>query len=368
MPSDHTPARPLRILVTGAAGLIGRGVCAALAGRGHAVAGLLRRRDAGAPEPADLAAGTVVLVEGDVAEPSLGLEPAMAGRLAVQLDVIVHCAALTGFNLAASAYDRVNRGGTAQVLAFAARLGAARSGAPVPLLHVSTAFVCGAAEGTVPEAPLTTTRFNNGYEASKQAAEALVTAARLGGQPVAVARPSIVVGNWADGHTDAFGNLYQLIRLVAEGRLKVLPVADGASLDLVPLDHVVGGLVDITERMTEADGRVFHLASGRPVPITALSRVALAFPQIRPPRFVSPETFDPAQLSPRERRLHEQVVTAYAAYLRPSPQFVVEALQRLSFRRCPPVDDALLHRLIAFAVSAGFLPGEAGAVSHLTSG
>ncbi len=358
MASNEAASRPLRILVTGAGGLIGRALCGALAGRGHAVAALLHRReppndDAANPtRPFSGRPGLVAPMQGDVAEPDLGLRPATAARLAADLDLVVHCAAVTGFKLADAVYRRINVGGTARVLAFAAA-----ADPPLPLLHVGTAYVCGDAGGSVAEAPVAAARFNNGYEASKAEAEALVWAAHRAGRVVAVARPSIVVGRWADGETSAFGTVYQLIRLVAEGRVRVLPATSDASLDLVPLDHVVGGLVDVAERMAAANGRVVHLASGRPVPLAALAGVAAAFPGCRAPTLVPPERYEPAGLDERGRWMHEQVVTAYAAYLRPSPRFATDNLWHLSGRRCPPLDGAFLHRLIGFAVSAGYLPG-----------
>lgn len=361
MAPSEAALRSLRVLVTGAGGLIGGALCDALARRGHAVTALLRRRqprDVAAPGDAP-AFGAVRPLRGDVAAPDLGLEGVT--RLAGQLDLVVHCAALTGFRLADEAYRRVNVGGTARVLAL-----------DLPTLHVGTAFVCGDGDGAVAEAPVPAARFNNGYEASKAEAEALVWAARRAGRTVAVARPSVVVGRWADGATPSFGAVYQLIRLAAEGRVRVLPAAPGASLDLVPLDHVVGGLTDIAEclaeRMGEADGRVFHLASGRPVPLAALTALTDAFPACRAPRLVPPG-HDLSGLGPRERWMQEQVVAAYAAYLRPSPRFATGNLLALSGRRCPPVDAAFLHRLIGFAVEAGYLPGaRPGAPAQRTSG
>lgn len=370
-------AAPLRILVTGAAGLIGRELCAVLADRGHAVAALVHRsrtlaRNDGTPlalrswDGAFLP-GTIAVVAGDVAESQLGLPPVAAAALSQGLDLIVHCAAVTGFALPPATYARVNAGGTAAVLAFAAQGGPRGSQA---VLHVSTAYVCGDADGTIPESQVHAPRFNNGYEASKAAGEALVLAAHASGQRCAVARPSIVVGRSSDGVIGEFGNLYQLIRVVTEGRVRQLPAAPNASLDMVPIDHVVGALVDIAERMDQADGQIFHLVSGHPVPVAALRPLAQAFPHLDAPSFVDPATFDPTRLTPRERRMNAQVTERYACYLRRDPRFVTANLRALSGRTCPATDDAFLRRMIAHGIAAGFLrsPDDAGATLSARAG
>lgn len=353
MANDASPhPRALRILVTGASGLVGRALCAALAARGHAVVAMLHR--AAAPPGSG-----AVAMQGDVTADGLGLDPSVARGL----DLVVHCAAVTAFNLAPAVYERVNVGGTAQVLAFAAQAMPA-----VSVLHVSTAYVCGTQDGAVPEAPSAASRFNNGYEASKAAAEALVLAAHARGQAVAIARPSIVAGDWASGAIGAFGSLYQLIRLVAEGRTGALPAAPGASLNLVPIDHVVGGLADIAERMPQADGRIVHLAAADPVPLAALTALAAEYPHLHPPRFVQPEQFDPARLSPRQRWFHERIARPHACYLRPSPRFVTANLAALSGRTCPPTDAGYVRRLIHYAMAAGFLPADGAEARQRTSG
>ena len=359
-PAAFVP-RPLRVLVTGASGLLGRELCGVLAGRGHGVVALLHRnrtlarndghaipvRDGnGAPVP-----GTVSVLDGDVTAERFGLAPARSSAVAAGLDLIVHCAAVTAFNLPDAAYDRVNVGGTAQVLAFAAQ-----ANPLVPVLHVSTAYVCGQAEGVVPEAPAAFHGFNNGYERSKAVAEALVLSAHGRGHRIAVARPSVVAGDWARGTVGAFGSTYQLFRLLAEGRIGALPASAAPSLNLVPIDHVTGALADIAERMEPANGRIFHLVAADPVPLAALEALGPAFPHLRLPRFVPPGCLDSTRLPPRERWLTDQVAAVYACYLRPSPRFVTANLHNLSGRLCPPADAEYLGRLIRFAVEAGFLP------------
>lgn len=299
--------------------------------------------------------GEILSLPADLRREALGLDAARLASLAAGLDLIVHCAAVTGFDLEPAVYRAVNLEGTARILSLAERAGPR----PVPLLHVSTAYVCGDRSGAVAESPPAPgTRFANGYEASKAEAESLVAAALGRGLPVAVARPSIVVGAWTDGAIARFDNLYGLIRLVTEGRIRTIPAAAGATLDMVPIDHVVHGLTDIAERMEAAAGRIFHLVSGAPVPVAQLRDLALSYPQFHAPRFVPPEGFDPAALGEAEAWWHARVTGLYAGYFLRDPRFADGNLRALSGRACPPVDRAFLRRMIDHCIARCFLRGE----------
>ena len=324
--------RSLRVLVTGAAGLVGSELCGVLAERGHGVVGLVHRNrgfvrtDGSAPEPVRAGGGSpptgmFTWLQGDVRVPDLGLDD---GFLRGGLDLVVHCAALTDFAASEAQYRSVNVEGTANVAAFAKRVGAG-------LVHVSTAYVCGERSGPVPETWTEGAAFANGYEASKDAGERM---ARAGGVPVATVRPSIVVGRAEDGALGRFENIYAFLKLIGSGRIGTLPATPGASLDLVPVDHVVGGIVDVAERFEAAAGRVFHLVSGEPTTVADL--VAHDYPGFRVPRLVAPERFDVAALPPMEAYLYAGVTARFESYLRRDPRFVAENLVRLSGRTCPP--------------------------------
>lgn len=344
----------MRILITGAGGLLGRELTGHLSGRGHGIVALqhrntvLRRND-GRPIAAVAWTGSppgpgeVMTLTGDVEQPNLG---APNGLLA-KLDLVVHCAAVTGFALPAQVYDSVNIRGTANVLA---------STGDTPVLHVSTAYVCGRRKGQIRESEGNDGHgFHNGYERSKAAAEALVTSAHAAGRTVAVARPSIVVGHSETGAIGVFGSIYGLIRLVAEGRIGTLPAAPGATLNLVPIDHVIGGLTDIAEDMRAAAGRTFHLVSGCPVPVSALAGLAYDYPTLYAPRLVSPEQFDPSALPPNERNLVAQVSALLEGYLQNDPRFDDRNLQALSGRQCPATGQPFLRRLLDHCLSTGYI-------------
>jgi 2-alkyl-3-oxoalkanoate reductase len=356
---------PLRILVTGAGGLLGSELSGALAERGHAVVAMLHHstamhRNDGRSLPARPWDGTmpqpgqVAALRGDVRRPGLGLDGTRLAEIVRGLDLVIHAAAATGFNLSERVYQEVNIGGTANVLALI------RQGAPmqIPLLHLSTAYVCGERSGPVAEGELDVgQRFANGYESSKAEAERLVRAAQQQGGISAVARPSIVVGRYRDGTIGQFTNIYALIRLVTAGRIHILPASPCASLDLVPIDHVIGGLTDIAERMAAAAGRTYHLVSGSPVPVAALRTLALRYQHLHAPRFVPPETFERARLTRAEQTLDRQVTSFYASYLQRDLWFQNENLRALSGRTCPRPDQAFLQRLIDYGIATGYLRG-----------
>lgn len=334
----------MAILVTGAGGLLGGAVAAELAARGQRVRALLRRPGPVLAHDGGPAGSRVEPVMGDVRQPALGLDSAaLAG-----VDALVHCAALTGFAEGAEAYRSVNIDGAANVLALAGRLG-------VPVVHVSTAYVCGLRSGPIAEADLPGDGFANGYEASKAAAEQLMRRAMAAGRPVVVARPSIIVGAWEDGAIRRFGDVYLLVRMFALGRLTTMPAAPGASLDFVPIDRVARGVAHLAERATSFAGQTLHLTSGAPVTPADLAAEAQArdFPV---PRFVAPDAFDPRTLPGPEARLHRGLAALYATYLARDPRFDRSAAAALPGFDRPCGGPALLARMIGHAVASGFLP------------
>ena len=336
----------MRIFLTGAAGLIGGEVAQRLVARGHGVtAGVHRNPEVRGNDGESVAVvGTVTI---DLTAPALGLDEAAAQDIADHHDLILHCAATVRFDLDEAAYRATNVAGTAAVLALAARR-------DLPLLHVSTAYVCGGRDGVIRENdPLPADGFANGYEASKAEAEALVAAAS---PRHVIARPSIVVGEFATGAMRSFDTIYAAFKLIAQGRIRNMPARADATFDFVPIDHVAAGLVALAERIDEAAGARFHLVSGNPVSVADWAAAIGSYPHFNAPTYVDPDAFDPASLPPLERRLFGRVAGLYSSYFQRAPRFDDRAFVALTGLDCPPTDTAYIKRLIDQCIAVGFLP------------
>jgi thioester reductase-like protein len=281
------------VFLTGATGFLGMEVLARLLEEGdREVIALVRAADdAGAEERLEGVLRTlwrdpapyrdrVRAVRGDVTQPGLGL--GTGGRraeVAERTQAVLHCAASISFDLPLREARAINVDGTARVLDFAVE--AQGRGGLERFLHVSTAYVAGRYEGTFRERMLDTGQsFRNTYEETKWDAEQIVALARELGP--AIARPSIVMGESDSGWTPAFNVLYWPIRAFSRGLFGSVPALPDARVDVVPVDYVADGLVELLGRR---EAGVFNLVSGRDAP-TVGDLVAITadwFGRPRPP-------------------------------------------------------------------------------------
>lgn len=254
------------IVLTGATGVVGMEVLARILERGDDdVIVLLRAAD---QDEADrrLAATLerlwdappleprVRAMAADVTAPRLGLAGRDRREIVGCADRVIHCAAAVGFDQPLTEALAINALGTQRVLELAHGLPNLRR-----MVHVSTAYVSGRHEGRFGEQDLIAGQaFRNTYEQSKHLAERLVASSGL---PVAVARPSIVVGDGATGWTPAFSALYLPLRAFARGLLDRVPADPEGIVDVVPLDYVAGSIVHLVDA-PDADGRTYNLVAG----------------------------------------------------------------------------------------------------------
>lgn len=343
-----------RVLLTGASGAIGAEVAALLAAGGDRVLALLHRerrvvRNDGRVMALGPASG-VEAVAGDISQPCFGLAPQAWDELRDGIDAIVHAAAVTDFGRPEQLYRSVNVDGTRTVLDLAS---GARS---IPLVHVSTAYVCGERQGVVREDELSTGQsFANGYERSKHDAELLVREAAARGLAVTIARPSIVVGSSRSGVTRDFKGMYTFVKLLVEGRLSLVPANYDALVDFVAIDYVAEAIADVARRARETAGSTLHLVGATPLTLREIGDVLAEYPSFAIPRFVPPQSFDEAQLEPLERRYHRRVGHLFTPYLARHVVFATDQARRAVRVRQGASGKPLLRRLIDHALRCGYV-------------
>jgi thioester reductase-like protein len=204
----------------------------------------------------------VNVIEGDAAALDLGLSGAEFNELASEVDRIHHCAQVSYLGVDRGSAEHVNVGGAREILEFASACKTLEC-----LVHHSTAHVSGNRTGLVLEEELKRGQtFRNVVEETKARAEKLMRAAmpRL---PIAVVRPTIVIGDSQSGEVDRFDGPYLLVLLIvtspAELALPILGTGD-SPLHLVPIDYVVRAAAAIG-RDPRARGRTLHVADSSPL-------------------------------------------------------------------------------------------------------
>ncbi|MFO7777958.1 MAG: NAD-dependent epimerase/dehydratase family protein [Nitriliruptoraceae bacterium] len=245
----------MKVLVTGASGMLGRATALALATRGDEVTVLQRRPSGLADQPPTHDGGPRIReVLGDIADAEV-VRSAAAGQ-----DGIVHLAARVGVVGTAEEFERANVEGTLEVVA------AARAGNVPRLVHVSTPSVAHAGEplvgaGADPADPAHTIGH---YARTKARAEQIALGAADGLAVVAI-RPHLV---WGPGDRQLVGRIVARARA---GRLAL--VDDGAALiDTTYLDNAVDALVAALDRAEndEVRGRAFVVSNGQPRTVAEL--------------------------------------------------------------------------------------------------
>lgn len=345
------------ILITGATGLLGGYLLAALLREPDLELHLLLRDSADAPAGARLqrllayfgleaAAGRVTIHRGDVTRQNLGLSPGTRQTLGARLTDMVHAAADTAFDDRRSAgrTTATNRGGTANLLALCRP--------QTRFFHVSTAFVAGLHTGVFAETDLNIGQaFRNDYERSKFAAEELVRAA-FAPRPgqLTVIRPSIVVGEQASGRTFQFSSLYKVLGVLAQiaesaprARLSFHYDPD-ATQNYVPVDLVTAWTRHILLH-PDCWGQTWHLASENPVTNREMGELLEARLGVS---FV-PLPAGGAAAKDHPSRLFVRLAGSYLPYLQTHPRFRCDNRRRLpggntDFR----IDGPFLHHLLDY--------------------
>ena len=335
----------MHVFLTGATGLVGGALAGALLDAGHRVTALVRGvgRDVLDMDGRDRI-GEMAALQGDVALPGFGLAQTPHG-----IDLLVHCAATVDFAAANAVHEAVNVGGTAHAIALA-------QGWACPLLHVSTAYVCGRADGAIAEVAADPAGdFTNGYEASKARAEALVDAACAEGLTAAIARPAIIVGRLSDGAIARIDGFHHLFRLFGSPLLGAVPASSDAAFAIVPICHVTAGLMAMVHNIAAFDGRYVHLVGAAPFAMADMLRIVDDYPGTVPAQMMAPEQYHASERDRRIGMVHRRIGPQFFDYFLRSPRFSGEALHDIAAIAPPTVDEPAFRGMIDHCIAAGFL-------------
>ncbi|HEX9241694.1 MAG TPA: NAD-dependent epimerase/dehydratase family protein [Anaeromyxobacter sp.] len=227
----------MKVLVTGATGLIGKAVARELVARGHAVRALLRP----ASDPAALSGLSVELVRGDVLD-AASVRAALAGQ-----EALVHVAGIPRVGDEPGPIHEVNVRGTELVLAAAREAGLRR------VLHTSSISAAGGTrrpEVQDETVPGNAEALGIPYFLSKREGERIALAEAARGLPVVVLRPGVVLGP-GDTHRSSAS----LVVAIAKRRLPAV-LAGGTSF--CDVRDVAAGFAAALER--GRPGEVYALA------------------------------------------------------------------------------------------------------------
>ena len=245
----------LNVLVTGATGLVGRGVVTSLLRRSDASISVLVR-DVGRwqrlASALGVSASRVAPIHGDITSPALGIDPRLSRRLLARLTTVIHCAADVVFSRSLDEARRVNVEGTRNVLELASSFPHAR------VVLVSTAFAVGRRTGHIADDDRATDAgWVNAYEQSKHEAEELV---RASGLEYAIARPSTIVCDDVRGAVSQVNAVHRALRLYHAGLASMMPGTEDTPVDVVPAHWVSESVAALA--LASVSGTTVHLCAG----------------------------------------------------------------------------------------------------------
>lgn len=250
-------------LITGADGYMGRLIAARLiadsddrlvlavrAGDGDELAA---KRETLGKFLTGTAAGRITVVPVDLRE--VAAFDAVSGQ---PVTTIVHCAAVTRFNVDEGTARAVNVAGTARVFEFARRCDQLSR-----VLMLSTVYSAGRQTGPVAEAAHDDSAgFVNFYEWSKWAAERLALTEYADALPLSVLRLSTVVADDESGSVTQFNAFHQSMKLFFYGLMSVIPGNEDTPVHVTSGEYCAAAAVRLLDPAVPSG--IYHACPGAP--------------------------------------------------------------------------------------------------------
>src|SRR5262245_19039492 len=362
---------PKSVLVTGATGFLGSHLTARLLQDGCRVTALARASKSVSPrgrvETVLEEVGVshfdhLEVIEGDISLPELGLSES-AKKKVLSSNEVWHCAASLSFQQEdREEIFRMNVDGTRNVVDLVKQMPRRR------LQHVSTAYIAGNRSDLALETEIDVGQtFKNAYEESKCQAELLIAEEQRKGSIIAsVYRPSIVIGDSKSGRVTHFHGVYAFIRAlwsalerlrrrVPQSGLVNLPLrvlgAETQTLNFVPIDYVVNGMIEISQR-PDSSGGTYHLANLSPTENRIWLRNICRLLKVEGIQLVGENSFLKTPMTKLEGLFQKQMAFYYQ-YLQGEPRFdcrrALDALRHTGIE-CPPVTVEFIDRMAGWYV------------------
>lgn len=263
-------------------------------------------------------AGRTRAVLGDNSLDRLGIDDDEYASLRREVTHVVHGAASVRFDLPLDEARAQNVKGSQGVLDLADAVKATTGRAP-RIDYIGTCYVAGDRTDRALESELEKGQgFRNSYEQTKLESERHVRD-RQGDLPIAIHRPSIIVGDSRTGQTSSFNVVYWPIRVYALGWWDLLIGNVEAPIDVVPVDWVADAIHYLSGR-EDSLGGCYHLAAGpeKSVSVGTMAELASRYFKKPPPRVITPDRFwseIQPEMAKRMKGAMKQLVETGAQYM-----------------------------------------------------
>ena len=358
------------LFLTGATGLVGRYLVKRVAGRRGPPGGHGSSRQGTGHAGRDHAAlgatgrpghaSAPVVIEGDLRQPEVVIDPAERRWLAEHCDTLLSCAASMTFREDKNGEPFLtNIEGTRNLLAMCRATGIRR------IHHVSTAYICGLRQGRILESEIDLGQtLGNVYEKSKLEAEKLIRADDFLVEKTFY-RPASVVGDSKTGYVTSFHGFYLPLQLAhaMAGRVPVAQMSErffaklglkgDEGKNLVPVDWLAAAISYLVTH-PEHHGQTYHLASPKPVPVAEVQLVVRDAIERHYPKPLA-TTITEDELKAIEGLFYEYMLI-YQSHWRDDPKFdLTNTLAALPHLPCPDMSYEVLMRVSRYPVERNFM-------------